>query len=133
VNKRTHFLAMVAFVFSLALSSSSFAQKISRISFAKGAISAVVTGNLNGYRQTKTYRIRVRAGQTLSTEQVGGRRDITIYIKGPSGEDIGDSDASCNNRREITPTDAGDYTIYVVECRKADAWQGQFRFRVTVK
>jgi len=128
-----HFLAMVAFVFGLALSSSSFAQKISRISFARGATSAVVTGNLNGYRQTKTYRIRVRPGQTLSTEQVGGRRDITIYIKSPAGEDIGDSDASCNNRREITPTTAGDYTIYVVECRKVDAWQGQFKFRVTVR
>ena len=124
---------MVAFVFSLALSSSSFAQKISRISFAKGAISAIVTGNLNGYRQTKTYRIRVRAGQTLSTEQVGDPHDITIFIQGPKGEDIGDSDASCNNRREVTPTVAGDYTISVVQCRKADAWKGQFKFRVTVK
>ena len=108
------------------------AQQSSRISFRKGATSAVITSNLNGYRQTKTYRIRVRVGQTLSTEQIGDRHNISIFIKSPSGEDVGDSDASCNNRREITPTEAGDYTIYVVECRKADAWRGQFKFRVTV-
>ena len=110
-----------------------FCQKSIRINFAKGADSTVVSGSLNGYKQTKNYRIRVHAGQTLKTEQVGDRHDITIFIQGPSDEDVGDSDASCNNRRDITPTVAGDYKIQVVECRKADPWKGSFRFRVTVR
>jgi hypothetical protein len=50
----------------------------------------------------------------------------------PTGEEVGDSDASCNDRREIASTTAGDYRITVVECRKGDPWRGSFRFRVTV-
>jgi hypothetical protein len=120
-------------VLSLLIGSSAFAQKATRINFVKGATSAVVTGNLNGYKQTKWYRIRVREGQTLSTEQVGDRHNVTIYIFDSRGNSLGDSDASCNNRRRITETEPDDYNISVVECRKADAWRGTFRFRVTVR
>jgi len=114
-------------------SMTSFAQRPTRIKFARGARSAVVSGTLNGYRSSRNFVIRVRAGQTLSTEQVGDHHDITITVAGPNGDDVGDSDASCNNRREITPTTAGDYQISVVECLKADVWRGQFKFRVTVR
>ena len=109
------------------------AQRPTRITFARGARSAVVTGTLNGDRSSRNFVIRVRAGQTLSTAQVGDHHDITIGISGPGNEDVGDSDASCNNRHEITPTEAGDYQINVVECRKADAWRGQFKFRIVVR
>ena len=108
------------------------AQKATRIRFTKGSTKATVSDTLNGYRSRRVFIIKVRAGQTLTTTQVGDSHDITIYIKNPAGEDVGDSDASCNNRREIKPTDAGDYQITVVECQKADAWKGSFRFRVTV-
>ena len=108
-------------------------QRVTRIKFARRALKANVSGTLNGYHGKRIYVIRVRSGQTLSTGQVGDRHDITIYIKDPTGADVGDSDASCNNRREISPTVAGDYRITVVECQKADAWQGTFKFRITVK
>jgi len=130
--KKLIVLAAIFSFFAIAASTAS-AQRATRISFARRATSAVASGTLSSYRSTKLYVIRVRAGQTLRTEQVGGRHDITIYLKAPSGEDIGDSDASCNNRREITPTEAGDYQIIVVECMKADPWRGQFSFRVTVR
>jgi plastocyanin len=127
-------IVVAAFIFCLAfLALSAPAQRPTRITFARRATSAIASGTLNSYRSSKTYVIRVRAGQTLRTEQVGGLHDITIYITPPSGEDVGDSDASCNNRHEITPTEAGDYRIIVVECKKADAWRGQFKFRVTVR
>lgn len=112
------------------------AQAEKRIRFKRVAVSAVVTGKLSGYDDKKTFVIRVNAGQTLSTEQIRGatsNRYITILITGPNGEPVGDSDASCNNRREITPTVAGDYRIEVVECQKADPWRGNFKFRVTVR
>ena len=105
-----------------------------RIRFARGAVRANVSGALAGFKSTRVYVIRVRAGQTIRTEQIGGRsRPITISIKDPNGNDVSDSDASCNNRKEVSPTEAGDYTIEVVECRKADPWRGRFTFRVTVR
>ena len=105
-----------------------------RINFRRGAVSANVSGTLNSFRSKRTYRIRVRDGQTLTTRQIGGSsRPITIFVKDPDGNEVGDSDASCNNRREITPTVAGNYTIEVIECRKADPWRGRFTFRVTVR
>ncbi len=107
------------------------AQTPTRIKFARGAVSVNITGKLKGYRDGKKYVIKVRSGQTLRTQQTG-KNYITISIKDPNGDDVSDSDASCNNRKEVTPTLAGDYTLTVVECQKADAWRGTFRFRVTV-
>ena len=101
-----------------------FAFSQQRITFKRGAKHAIVTGNLNGYKGKKVFVIRVRRGQTLSTEQVksdASNRYITVSIKSPNGKTVGDSDASCNNRKEISPTRAGDYRIEVYECRKADA------------
>ena len=115
------------------LSGSVAAQRATRIRFAHGAIRADVSGTLGNYRDKRNFVINVRAGQTIRTEQIGGSHPITIFIKDPNGEGVGDSDASCNNRREIAPTVPGDYRIQVVECQKADPWRGRFRFRVSVK
>jgi hypothetical protein len=108
------------------------AQRATRIKFKSGTVNSVVSGYLSRYKDSKIFLLKVRGGQTIKTEQVG-RNYITIFVKSPSDEDAGDSDASCNNRREITPTEAGDYKITVVQCRKADEWHGSFRFRVTVR
>ena len=113
-----------------------FAFSQQKITFKRGARETLVTGNLNGYRSKKIFVIRVRRGQTLSTEQVKNdtsNRYITVSIKAPSGEMVGDSDASCNNRKEISPTRAGFYRIEVYECQKADAWRGAFRLKVRVE
>ena len=105
-----------------------------RIRFPRGAVRTDVSGTLNGYRGRRIYLIRVRSGQTLRTQQIGGSaRPITISVKDRDGNYVGDSDASCNARKEISPTVAGDYTIEVVECQKADPWRGRFTFRVTVR
>lgn len=128
-------IAFLSILFSIAVPVSS-AQTEKRIRFAKGAVSATASGRLSGYDDKSTFLIKVNAGQTLSTEQIRGansNRYITILITGPDGEPVGDSDASCNNRREVTPTVAGDYKIEVVECQKADPWRGKFKFRVTVR
>ena len=103
-----------------------------RIRFRRGAFSASAGGNLHGYNEKRRFVIRVRSGQVLTTERVGNRH-ITVFVRDPAGQIVGDSDASCNDRREISPTRAGDYLIEVVECRKADPWRGRFSFRVTVR
>ena len=108
----------------------------SRIVFEKAATQAIAKGSLKNYDDAKTFTIETRAGQTLRTEQTkagNSLKYITVEITDPSGNAVGDSDASCNNRKEITPTVAGDYKIKVTECRKADAWSGDFRLKVSVK
>jgi hypothetical protein len=123
---------MFAAAFMLGISIDLDAQ--TRIRFRPGATSADVSGTLNGHDSRRTYLIRVREGQTFRAAQISStRRWITISIKGMDGEYIGGADASCNNRHEISPTTAGDYTIEVVECPKADPWRGRFTFRVTIR
>lgn len=119
----------------LIFTTAAFAQRPVRINFARGAVSASVSGRLSGYRDRDVFLLKVRRGQTISTEQIGLRsnRYITVYITDPRGRAVGDSDASCNSRREIAPTIAGDYRVEVVECKKADPWRGRFRFRVSVR
>ena len=126
-------LIATAFVFLISVEVS--AQKATRIEFYKDSTGATVSSSLRSYKDQKVYVVKVLQGQTLKTEQVkdNSAHSITVSIKNPSGKVVGDSDASCNNRREITPTVAGDYTITVHECQKADAWRGRFRLKVTVK
>lgn len=109
---------------------------IKRIYFRRGAVSATVTGNLSGYRDSQKYLLRVNRNQTLRTVQIKSNsslRYITVAVKDPNGNYVGDSDASCNNRKEVTPTIAGDYVLEVIECKKADPWRGSFRLRVSVR
>ncbi len=125
-------LALASFIFII--TTAAFAQAPTRIRFGRGAVKADVYGTLNSFRDKQVFVIRVRAGQTLKTEQIGlTGGPITIFVKDSAGNVVGDSDASCNNQREITPTAAGDYTIEVVKCQKADPWRGRFTFRVTVR
>lgn len=115
---------------------SAFSQTTSRINFHRGAYSAVISGSLRSYKSERTYLLRVSEGQTIRTEQIKPSRSlkyITIYITDPNGQPVGDSDASCNDHREITPTVSGDYRIRVVECQKAEPWQGRFRFKISVR
>jgi hypothetical protein len=134
MRRKIQMLAVITIL--LVLSSVVFAQNPTRIKFGKGATSVVVSGKLNGYKSQRVFVLKVRDGQTLSIEQIkneASAKYITVSIKNPSGEDVSDWDASCNNRKEITPTEAGDYRITVVECAKADAWRGSFKLKVTVK
>lgn len=107
-----------------------------KIEFAEGATSAVAVGTLNNYKDSKDFAISVKQGQTLRTEQVKDDKSlkyITVAISDPSGKFVGDSDASCNNRKEIKPTVAGDYHIKVTECMKADEWNGEFKLKVSAE
>lgn len=112
------------------------AQRATRIEFYKKSTTATVSSSLRGFKDKKVYVIRVKKGQTLSTEQLkpdSSAQYISVSITSPSGKAVGDSDASCNNRREIEDTETGDYRITVYECQKADAWRGRFRLKVSVK
>jgi hypothetical protein len=103
-----------------------------RIKFKPGATSAVVTGKLSGYKSHKTFVIRVRNGQTMTTRNAG-KHYITVDITAPPGSTYEpDLAADCHDHHVVTPTAAGDYKIKVTECRKADRWKGKFKLRVKV-
>ena len=124
-------ISLLIAIFSF--SAAAFGQKAQRITFAKGRTSAVVTGTLNGYKSHKTFTIRVRAGQTLTTENAGNN-SITIGVEAPPGSTYEqDMAADCHDRNEVNPTAAGVYKITVTECLKADRWRGTFKFRVKVR
>src|SRR5215217_4419790 len=98
--KRISLIGIMVVGFFLFLSHTTSAQ--TRIKFRRGAVQANVSGTLASYRSKRVYVIRVRSGQTFKTAQINVRPGpITISIHGPNGEDVGDSDASCNNRKEI--------------------------------
>lgn len=110
-----------------------FVQAAERITFARNAASAIVVGKLRGFHSEKVYVLRVRAGQQLSTSQLGeGSHPVTVTLTDPHGNDASDMDASCNNRKLVSPTLPGDYTIKVVECMKAAPWRGTFRLKIKV-
>jgi|SRR5215213_9615741 len=128
------FQVFALFFVLLVVATAAFGQQ--RITFKRGARATVVNGTLSGYGGKKVFIIGVRRGQTLRTEQIksdSSDRYVTVSIIAPNGEEVGDSDASCNNLKEISPTRAGDYRIEVYECRKADSWRGNFRLKVRVE
>lgn len=113
----------------------STSDKPERIKFARGAYSALVTGKLDGFDSEKSYVIGVGKGQSMTVEQVDNVDDhyVSAYLTAPDGSDANDLDASCHSSAEVSPTKAGDYTIKVTECQKADPWKGSFSLKVTIK
>lgn len=123
-------IALMTFAFT----ATTYAQKHpTRIKFARGATEKTVSGTLSSWKAKRTFVIRVRKGQVLTTENTGDN-SITISVTPPKGSHYEqDMAADCHDRNEVNPTAAGDYIITVVECKKADPWKGQFKFLITVR
>ena len=119
---------VISFLFLLSMAAS--AQ--TRVNFARGATSAVITGQLNGFKSSRVYVIRVRRGQRLRVEQIGNSHLVSTSLEDPTGEDVSDMDASCNSHKDVSPTRRGDYTLTVGECKKADPWRGKFKLRIRI-
>jgi len=126
-------LILIAFaIATLSICSAAISAQVTRISFARGATSKVVTGTLNGWKSHRRYVIRVKKGQTLTTEAV--KNFITIGVEAPPGSTYEqDMAADCHDKNDVSPTARGDYRITVTECKKAVRWRGTFKFRVTVQ
>ncbi len=126
-------LALSSAIMISAFTAAALGQKAQSITFAKGRTSATITGTLSSYKSHRTFSIRVRKGQTLTTENIGDN-SITIGVEAPPGSTYEqDMAADCHDRNEVSPTAPGVYRITVTECRKADAWRGTFKFRVKVR
>jgi len=126
--------AAVLALMTFAVASATYAQRRpARIKFARGATEKTVTGTLSSWKSKRTFVIRVRKGQTLTTENTGDNY-ITIFITPPKGSHYEqDMAADCHDRNDVEPTAAGDYLITVTECKKTDPWKGKFKFLITVR
>ena len=110
-------------------------KKTENVKFEAGATSTIVTGDLTDYVDSESFLVSVKSGQTLNTEQIKEKDSneyITVVISDSTGKYVGDSDASCNNRKEIKPTVEGVYRVTVTECTKADQWRGKFKLKISV-
>ena len=128
MNKKNILLIAIAIML---LSVSAFAQKATRVTFKRGATSAILTGSLRNYEGKRVFLLRVREGQTLTVETIKG--GVSVWIEVPPGGVEQDLAADCHGNSEITPTTAGDYKLIVQECQKVDVWRGTFKVKVTVK
>ena len=130
--KKLILLSIVALVLTAAAGTVS-AQRATRVNFRRGAHSAVVTGYLSSYKQSKTFVIRVRAGQTMKIEGIGDHA-VSTFLEGPPESNYEqDMAADCHSVADVDRTDAGDYKLTVQECTKADRWRGTFKVRITVR
>ena len=116
---------------SALLAFSSSADAAERIKFARNAVSATISSTLQNHKSKKTYVIKLKQGQTLDIRSVTGSKPITISVTDPKGKNIDDWGADCHSRHQSVTELAGDYTIAVTECLKADAWKGKFTMNVT--
>lgn len=125
--------ALLGALFVVGLSVSTNAQAPMRVNFERGMDRTILTGTLRGYADKKSFVLRVKKGQRLTTQNIG-KNYVTVEIVPPKGSKWEpDLAADCHDHHEVNPTAAGDYVIRVTECRKADRWRGTFRVRVVVR
>lgn len=119
-------ILLVLIAFSIAVS----AKPPKRITFPKGATKVTVSGYFKGYKDSQTYLIRLRKGQTMT---VDANRYVSISISDPKGKDASDWDASCHSHQTVEKSVSGGYKIYAAECQKADPWKGTYKLTITIK
>jgi len=131
MNYKTKMLngSLAAMAIAAFLISSVPAQKTpQRVSFARGATVARVTGHLNGVRDEAVFVLRAGAGQHMRVE-INGRgatRGVVIF---PSGkQDGGPGGVVFDDNIDET----GDYRIRVTESSMADEWRGSFVLKIKI-
>lgn len=92
-----------------------------QIKFARGKSSATVKGVINDRMTSDLYRVRARAGQTLTVVFNSTRRDVDVCLLTPNGQDM------CDKRKYSLTLDAdGDYEILI------DGHRENIRYTLTV-
>ena len=103
-----------------------------RVEFAKGENSAVIKGQVKGYRYVD-YQVRAGAGQTLNVELKTGNASSYFNILPPGSRDAAMFVGSTSGNRfsGLLPTD-GDYAIRVYLMRNAARRNESARFTLTL-
>jgi hypothetical protein len=103
-----------------------------RVSFAKGATSTVIKGQVKGYHYVD-YQLRAGAGQTLSVEMKTGNGANYFNILPPGSGDVAMFVGSMSGNRfsGVLPTD-GDYAIRVYLMRSAARRNESARYTLTL-
>ena len=106
-----------------------------RIHFKPGQTEICLHGYLRSRRDTATYVLRVKTGQTIEVKVFCGDKsgDLSVHtdVFDSSGKSGGDNDMQGNSGFENTK--AGDYTITVAPSLKDDLRHGRFVINVSVQ
>jgi len=66
---KKHFRLLIILIVLFVASATVFGQKQTRVKFAKGATSAIVSGKLNDFKDKKVFVIQVREGQIMNVKR----------------------------------------------------------------
>lgn len=130
MNGKTRLLnwSLAATILAFLISSVPAQKTPQRVSFARGATVARVTGHLNGVRDEALFVLRAGAGQHMRVE-INGRgatRGVVIF---PSGkQDGGPGGVVFDDNIDET----GDYRIRVTESSMANEWRGSFVLKIEI-
>ena len=132
-------LGFVVGLIGVALTSTATAQKTTEIWFdgsENGNKTATAFGHLSGYPDSDSFIVHVAPGQTLDVIQLkssNSKHYVTLSVFNPTGREVDDHDASCNNQKRISSKMGGSYIVTAQECQKADAWAGCYRLRFSLR
>jgi len=130
MNGKTRLLnwSLAATIAVLLVSSAPAQKKPQRVSFARGATVARVTGHLSGVGDEAVFVLRAGRGQHMRVEITGrgATRGVVIF---PSGkQDGGPGGVVFDDKIDET----GDYRIRVTESSMANAWRGSFVLKINI-
>jgi len=101
------------------------------LKFAKGATSATVKGSIHG-RQTIDYKLRARAGQTMSVSLKSGNPGLAFNVLPPGSKDVAIPDAISQQSWSGTLPADGEYTVRTYLPRAAARRGEQASYTLTV-
>lgn len=101
----------------------------SRVSFKRGTSSATLSGRFRTVDDMNTYLLKVKDGQTI---KITASAKVSVFVVDPNGDDATDADLSCNSKKIIDETFAGDYEVQVSPCLKYDNPLGSYKVTLAV-
>lgn len=130
MNGKTRLLnwSLAATIAAFLISSAPAQKAPQRVSFARGATVARVTGYLRGIRDEAVFVLRAKAGQRMRVDirGRGATRGVVIF---PSGkQDGGPGGVVFDDNIDET----GDYRIRVTESSMANEWRGSFVLKIKI-
>jgi len=126
---RALFLATTTTLCAVAFASDGIETR--QIQFAKGASSATVKGSIHG-RQTVDYKLRARAGQSMSVTLESSHSGLAFNVLPPSSKDVAIPDSIAQQRWTGTLPADGEYTVRAYLDRAAARRGEKASYAITV-
>lgn len=108
------------------------AERVERVQFARGASSATMSGQIQGYGMVD-YLVNARAGQRMTVRLQTPGRFTYFLVRAPGSDDNLFDGASGGKSASIRLPTSGDYRIRVFQMRNAARRGERSSYRLTVR